>query len=53
MAWMFVSVLLRCVVLCRYRPCDGVITRPRSPTVCRNKLGNPRKKRGLRFKTGL
>jgi hypothetical protein len=23
------------VVLCRYRPCDGLITRLRGPTVCR------------------
>jgi hypothetical protein len=32
-AWMFVLVCLCCVVLCR--PCDELITRPRSPTVCR------------------
>jgi hypothetical protein len=28
-------VFLRCVVLCRFRPCDGLIPRPGSPTVCR------------------
>jgi hypothetical protein len=35
---LFVHVSLCCVVLCRYRPCDGLITRPRSPTICRNRL---------------
>jgi hypothetical protein len=30
-AWMFVRVFLCCVVLCRQRPCDGLITRPSSP----------------------
>jgi hypothetical protein len=35
-AWMLVRVFLCCVVLCRLRPCDGLITRPRSPTVCLN-----------------
>jgi hypothetical protein len=25
-AWMFVRVFLCCVVLCRQRPCDGLIT---------------------------
>jgi hypothetical protein len=39
-AWMFVLVFLYCIVLCRYRPCDELITRPRSPTVCRNRLRN-------------
>jgi hypothetical protein len=38
-AWMFVLVFLCFVVLCRQRPCDGLITRPRSPTICRNRLG--------------
>jgi hypothetical protein len=28
-------VSLCCAVLCRYRPCDGLITRPGSPTVRR------------------
>jgi hypothetical protein len=28
-------VFLRCLILCRYKPCDGLITRPGSPTVCR------------------
>jgi hypothetical protein len=32
-AWMF-------VVPRRQRPCDKLITRPRSPTVCQNRLGN-------------
>jgi hypothetical protein len=39
-AWMFVLDFLCCVVLCRWRPCDELITRPRSPTICRNRLGN-------------
>jgi hypothetical protein len=39
-AWMFVRVFLCCVVLCRYRPCDGLITRPRSPAICLNSLRN-------------
>jgi hypothetical protein len=33
-AWMFVRVFLCRVVLCRYRPCDGLITHPRGPTTC-------------------
>jgi hypothetical protein len=39
-AWMFVRVFLCCVVLCRLRPCDGLITRPRSPTICLNRSRN-------------
>jgi hypothetical protein len=39
-AWMFVRVFLCCVVLCRYRPCDGLFTHPRSPTICINSSGN-------------
>jgi hypothetical protein len=39
-AWMFVRVFLCCVVLCRQRPCDGLITRPRSPTICLNSSRN-------------
>jgi hypothetical protein len=39
-AWMFVRVFLCCVVLCRWRPCDGLITRPRSPTICQNSSRN-------------
>jgi hypothetical protein len=35
-AWMFVRVFLCCVVLCRQRPCDRLITCPRSPTICLN-----------------
>jgi hypothetical protein len=34
-AWMFVLVSLCCFFLCRYMPCDELITRPSSPTVCR------------------
>jgi hypothetical protein len=37
---MFVRVFLCCVVLCRWRPCDGLITRPRSPTICLNSSRN-------------
>jgi hypothetical protein len=29
---------LCCVVLCRYRPCVGLIPRPRSPTECPNRF---------------
>jgi hypothetical protein len=39
-AWMFVRVFLCFVVLCRYRHCDGLITRPRSPTICLNSSRN-------------
>jgi hypothetical protein len=39
-AWMFVRVFLYCVVLCRQRPCDGLITYPRSPTICLNSSWN-------------
>jgi hypothetical protein len=39
-AWMFVRVFLCCVVVCRQRPCDGLITRPRSPTICLNRSRN-------------
>jgi hypothetical protein len=39
-AWMFVRVFLCCVVLCRWKPCDELISRPRSLTICRNRLGN-------------
>jgi hypothetical protein len=31
---------LCCVVLCRQRPCDGLITHPRSPTICLNSSRN-------------
>jgi hypothetical protein len=31
-AWM--SVCVFSVFMCRWRPCDGLITRPRSPTDC-------------------
>jgi hypothetical protein len=39
-AWMFVRVFLCCVVLCRWRSCDGLMTRPRSPTICLNSSRN-------------
>jgi hypothetical protein len=35
-----VLVFLCCVVLCRQRPCNGLVTRPSSPTKCRNGLRN-------------
>jgi hypothetical protein len=31
---MSVCIYSVCVVLCRWRPCDGLIPRPRSPIVC-------------------
>jgi hypothetical protein len=31
---MFAFVLCLCCPVCRYRPCDGLIPRPRSPTDC-------------------
>jgi hypothetical protein len=34
-SWMFVRVFL-----CSYRPCNGLITRPRSPTICLNSSRN-------------
>jgi hypothetical protein len=49
--WMFVRVFLCCVFLCRYRPCDGLITRPRSPTIFLNSLRNlPYARRPRSFK---
>jgi hypothetical protein len=39
-AWMFVRIFLCCVVLCTYRPCDGLITRPGNPTICLNSSRN-------------
>jgi hypothetical protein len=33
-AWMCVHVFLCYVVLCRYRPCVGMIPRPWNPTKC-------------------
>jgi hypothetical protein len=39
-AWMFVLVFICCVVLCRSRPRDELVTRPRSPTICLNRWGN-------------
>jgi hypothetical protein len=35
---MCVRVFLCSVVLCRYRPCVGLIPRPRSPTKCLNMI---------------
>jgi hypothetical protein len=39
-AWIF-ALGLCSVILCRYRPWDGLITRPRSPTVCRELIKKP------------
>jgi hypothetical protein len=39
-AWMFVLVFLCCAVLCRHRPCDWLITPPRSPAKYVNSLRN-------------
>jgi hypothetical protein len=39
-AWMFVLVFLCCVVLCRQRPWDWPIIRPRSPAKCINWFRN-------------
>jgi hypothetical protein len=41
-AWMFVLVFL-----CRYRPCDGPTSRPRSPTNCRKKCSETSRRGGL------
>jgi hypothetical protein len=30
----YVFILCLCCPVFRWRPCDGLITRPRSPTVC-------------------
>jgi hypothetical protein len=32
--------LCLCCPVCRQRPCDGLITRPGSPTVCVKRLRN-------------
>jgi hypothetical protein len=37
---------LCCVALCRHRPCDELITRPRSTTICQTRFGNQRITRG-------
>jgi hypothetical protein len=39
-------VSLRCAVLCRYRPVDGLIPRPGGPTVCRKLIGEAKPRRG-------
>jgi hypothetical protein len=49
-ARMFVRVFLCCVVLCRYRPCDWLITRPRSSTICLNSSRNLYVRRPRSFK---
>jgi hypothetical protein len=36
----YVFILCLCCPVCRYRPCDGLITRSRSPTVCEKWLRN-------------
>lgn len=38
--WMFVLDSLCCAVLFRQKPCDGLITRPRSSTKCINRSSN-------------
>jgi hypothetical protein len=44
--WVYAFILcLRCPVF-RYRPCDGLITRPRSPTVCVKKITELNKRPG-------
>jgi hypothetical protein len=37
-AWLYVHVFLCYVVLCRYRPCDGAILRPRSPIIMSERI---------------
>jgi hypothetical protein len=37
---------VRCVVLCRLRPCNGLMTRPRCPTVCVRRIANLKKRPG-------
>jgi hypothetical protein len=50
-AWMFVGIFLCYVVLCRWRPCEGLITRPRSPTIRLNSSRNlPHVRRPRSFK---
>jgi hypothetical protein len=39
---MSVRVFLCCVVVCRYRPCVGLIPRLKSPTKCPDRLINCR-----------
>jgi hypothetical protein len=36
----YVFILCLCCPVCRQWPCDGLITRPRSPTVCEKWLRN-------------
>jgi hypothetical protein len=33
-AWMFLFILCLCRLVCRYRPCEGLIPHPKSPTDC-------------------
>jgi hypothetical protein len=48
--WMsvYTFILCLCCRVCRYRPCDGLITRPRSPTVCENDCGTEEEARARR-----
>jgi hypothetical protein len=32
--WLCAFILCLCCPLCRWRPCDGLMPRPRSPTDC-------------------
>jgi hypothetical protein len=47
-AWMSVCAFIMCLCcpLCRWRPCDGLITRPRSLTVCVKKIKELKKRPG-------
>jgi hypothetical protein len=46
--WMSVCTLIlcSCCLMCRYRPCDGLITRPRSPADCVQKITKLKKRPG-------
>jgi hypothetical protein len=46
-ARMFVCGFILCLCsVCRYRPYEGLIPRPRSPTVCAEKITKLKKRRG-------
>jgi hypothetical protein len=42
----YAFMLCLCCTVCRLRPCDGLITRPRSPTVSVEKITKPNKRPG-------
>jgi hypothetical protein len=48
MVWMALCafILCLCCPVCRQRPCDGLITRPRSSTVCVKNITKLKKKPG-------